>query len=80
MNLSDRGARVILTVAWALAIAMVNPAGNFPINDDWSYADTVRRLVEDGEFRLNPWTSMPLGTQVVWDPARTSTWVCSCCR
>ncbi len=56
----------MLTAAWVLAIASVNPSGNFPINDDWSYADTVRRLVEHGEWRLNPWTSMPLGTQVVW--------------
>jgi hypothetical protein len=66
LNVSDRGARVGLTVAWVLAIAFVHPAGNFPINDDWSYADAVRRLVETGEWRLNPWTSMPLGTQVVW--------------
>jgi hypothetical protein len=66
LNLSDRDARVVLTAAWALAIALVHPTGNFPINDDWSYADTVRRLVEHGEWQLNPWTSMPLGTQVVW--------------
>jgi hypothetical protein len=66
LNLSDRGARVVLTAAWALAIALVHPAGNFPINDDWSYADTVRRLVQHGEWQLNPWTSMPLGTQVLW--------------
>jgi hypothetical protein len=66
LNLSDRGARVVLTIAWALAIVAVDPSGNFPINDDWSYADTVRRLVEIGEWRLNPWTSMPLGTQVLW--------------
>ena len=56
----------MLTAAWVLAIVLVNPSGNFPINDDWSYADTVRRLVERGEWQLNPWTSMPLGTQVVW--------------
>ncbi len=66
MTLSDRGARVVLTAAWALAIVLVNPTGNFPINDDWSYADTVRRLVEHGEWQLNPWTSMPLATQVLW--------------
>jgi hypothetical protein len=66
LTLSDRGARVVLTAAWALAIVLVHPAGNFPINDDWSYADTVRRLVEHGEWQLNAWTSMPLGTQVLW--------------
>jgi len=64
--LSDRSARVVLTTAWVLAIALVNPAGDFPINDDWSYAETVQRLVEHGEWRLNAWTSMPLATQVVW--------------
>jgi hypothetical protein len=66
LTLSDRGARVVLTAAWVLAIVLVHPSGEFPINDDWSYADTVRRLVEHGEWRLNAWTSMPLATQVVW--------------
>jgi len=49
-----------------LAIVLVYPSGEFPINDDWSYADTVRRLVEHGEWRLNAWTSMTLATQVLW--------------
>ncbi len=49
-----------------LAIVLVHPSGEFPINDDWSYAETVQRLVEHGEWRLNPWTSMPLATQVLW--------------
>ena len=66
MTLSDRGARVVLTAAWVLAIVLVYPFGEFPINDDWSYADTVRRLVEHGEWRLNAWTSMTLATQVLW--------------
>jgi hypothetical protein len=66
LTLSDRGARVVLTAAWVLAIVLVHPSGDFPINDDWSYVETVRRLVERGEWRLNAWTSMPLATQMLW--------------
>lgn len=57
---------LLLFFFFAGAIWLVNPVGNFPLNDDWSYAQTVQRLVQDGEYRLTGWTSMPLLTQVFW--------------
>lgn len=51
---------------FVVVLAFTNPAGDFPLNDDWSYGTAVRNLVERGEYRLSNWTSMPLLTQVLW--------------
>jgi 4-amino-4-deoxy-L-arabinose transferase-like glycosyltransferase len=51
---------------WGLLILLVNPVGEFPLNDDWSYASTVRTLLDEARFHLSGWTSMPLVAQVLW--------------
>jgi 4-amino-4-deoxy-L-arabinose transferase-like glycosyltransferase len=51
---------------WIAAICVVNPIGDFPLNDDWSYAQPVRSLVEEGRIHFCGWTSMPLVSQVLW--------------
>ena len=57
---------LILSVTWGCAVALAHPAGNFPLNDDWSYALAVRRLLEQGTFQPTGWTSMPLLSHVLW--------------
>ncbi|UCG42731.1 MAG: glycosyltransferase family 39 protein [candidate division WOR-3 bacterium] len=52
--------------AFVVAIAVINPTGDFPLNDDWSYGSAVKGLVEQGVYRLSDWTAMPLLTQVMW--------------
>jgi hypothetical protein len=47
-------------------ILLVNPTGEFPLNDDWSYAHAVQTLVESGRLELTGFTSMPLIAQVFW--------------
>ena len=47
-------------------IALVNPVGNFPLNDDWSYGKVVKDLLQKGELNLTGWISMPLIVQVLW--------------
>lgn len=47
-------------------LAVARPFGEFPINDDWSYAWSVRQLCERGELRLGPWVAMTLVGQVIW--------------
>jgi len=44
---AERRHLLILTVAWLAAAAIVNPAGNFPLSDDWSYAHSVRTLLAE---------------------------------
>ncbi len=59
-------ARTALTIAWLAAVFVVRPAGDFPLNDDWSYAHAVLSLVQDHAWKLTDFTSMPLATQLLW--------------
>lgn len=57
---------IALAALWLIAVIVVNPIGNFPLNDDWSYGRTVKYLLEHGDFRPVGWTSMPFITQAFW--------------
>lgn len=58
-----------LSVLWFLGIALAGTQGNFPLNDDWSYSDTLRRLLQEGHYAPNHWTSMPLLSNLAWGAA-----------
>ena len=68
--LSDRKAdwicALLLVFIWVLAALLVNPVGDFPLNDDWAYGFAVRSLVETGHLRLSGWTATNLIAQVPW--------------
>jgi 4-amino-4-deoxy-L-arabinose transferase-like glycosyltransferase len=49
-----------------LSILIINPIGNFPLNDDWAYALTVKYFVENGDYRPTSWASMTLITNILW--------------
>ncbi len=55
-----------LTAVFWLAVAAVNPLGDFPLNDDFSYGRSVYNLSERGIFLFDDWLGMPLLTQVLW--------------
>jgi hypothetical protein len=55
-----------LAFIWLMIVLLVDPRGNFPLNDDWSYGRAVQNLVERHSFALTGFTSMPLLAQVVW--------------
>jgi hypothetical protein len=55
-----------LVAIWGLMAILVNPIGDFPLNDDWGYGLPVKWLVEDGQLRFTDWQSHPLITQVLW--------------
>jgi hypothetical protein len=57
---------LILIVCFVLSILAVNPVGDFPLNDDWSYAITVKRLLEIGLYVPNGWGAMSLLTHIGW--------------
>jgi len=39
----------LLVMIFAVSIVVVNPLGDFPLDDDWSYARAVKGLVEHGD-------------------------------
>jgi hypothetical protein len=51
---------------WTLMAIVVNPVGDFPLNDDWAYGLPVKWLVETGRLRFTDWSGMTLITQVFW--------------
>lgn len=57
---------LVLSAVFCIAVLIVNPIGDFPLNDDWSYGLTVKYLREHGDFRPVGWTSMPFISQALW--------------
>jgi hypothetical protein len=57
---------LILAGLWSASLLIVWPVGNFPLNDDWAFARTVKRFLESREYYPTPWAAMPLLTQTLW--------------
>jgi hypothetical protein len=49
-----------LVILWLALIVIVNPAGNFPIGDDFSYAGPVKHYLQTGQLKITDWSSMTL--------------------
>src|SRR5512137_2624379 len=60
------GDMLLLASIWVASLFVVNPIGDFPLNDDWSFGLAVQRLLQTGQFHPTGWTSMPLITQALW--------------
>src|SRR6266516_1458975 len=62
----------LLSPLFALALSMVALAvfipsfGDFPINDDWLYAQTVLGLSERGQLSLPAWGASSFVLQAYW--------------
>lgn len=58
----------ILTIiaAWLVMEVLVDPRGDFPLNDDWCYARSVLVLLKEHKLRLLGIVPMTLVAQVVW--------------
>ncbi len=57
---------IILTLVWGVAICLVNPIGDFPLNDDWQYAYPVMKLVEEGRLEMQGFFAPNIILQVGW--------------
>lgn len=56
----------LVILIWLASLFAVHPLGNFPLNDDWSFGQAVKILIEKHDFRPSGWTAMPLITNVLW--------------
>ena len=57
---------VVITVLWIIAILIISPLGEFPLNDDWTYAKSVQHLHNTGEMKMDGWPAMTLVAQIAW--------------
>jgi hypothetical protein len=56
----------IVLGAWAAAIAVIHPRGNFPLADDWDFAIATWNFARTGHFKFTHFTAVSLRAQVVW--------------
>ena len=56
----------LLSCFWLVWAFVVDPAGEFPLNDDWAYTKPVYYLVEQDRLKLLDWPSMSLIAHVLW--------------
>ena len=45
---------------------LVNPIGDFPLNDDWVYASVVKSVLDTGYYKFSAISSANLGPQTYW--------------
>jgi len=55
-----------LMLLWLIIILVINPMGDFPLNDDWCYGKSVKTLYENGYLKLYNWGEMTLVSHVYW--------------
>lgn len=63
---ADTYNQLIIGIVWVAMIAMVQPIGNFPLNDDWVYALAVKSVLETGYFQFPSPAMANVGPQVYW--------------
>ena len=63
---NDKQNIFILIFIFIGVVFIVNPIGNFPLNDDWSYAKPVHSLLNGDGIKFTGWMSMTLFSQVIW--------------
>jgi hypothetical protein len=62
----DSTAVLSLTALWLVIELLIHPAGEFPLNDDWSYTRSLQHWYELHHYQLLGWTSMPLAGHLAW--------------
>jgi hypothetical protein len=55
--------------AWAAAIAVIHPRGNFPLLDDWDFSIATFNFARTGHFHFTPFTAVSLRAMVLWGAA-----------
>ena len=51
---------------WIGLVLLVDPRGDFPILDDWSYGRSVKTLIEQGRLQYDGWNAPTLFLQVLY--------------
>lgn len=55
-----------LTGLWVALVLVVDPRGDFPLVDDWSYGRSVKTLVEQHRLEFDGWNNPTLFLQVLY--------------
>ena len=55
-----------LSLVWIVMALLVDPRGEFPLNDDWMYAHSAMTFLTQGRFELFDWQAITVLGQVLW--------------
>ncbi|MBU4199177.1 MAG: glycosyltransferase family 39 protein [Verrucomicrobia bacterium] len=55
-----------LSLTWGVMVFLVNPVGEFPLNDTWAFSGPVKTLLETGSLKLSHWPFMSLIAHLAW--------------
>ena len=61
----ERYAPLVVIAVQLLVLLLPDPRGQFPLNDDWAYAHSVRWLLDEHRIRLSDWVAMNLLPQTL---------------
>lgn len=56
----------VISILWVCMVFIANPIGNFPLNDDWVYAQAVKSVLENGYYHFPSTSSANVGPQIYW--------------
>ena len=65
-GVADLRNAMLCGLAVVVGVGLSLPISNASFNDDWSYAQTVKRLLETGKLTYNGWASASLIAQAYW--------------
>ncbi len=57
---------MVIAAVWVVLAFVVNPIGEFPLDDDWAYVLPVKALLESGTIRFTDWNAVSLIGQMLW--------------
>jgi len=57
---------LIISATWIALVFIVNPLGEFYVNDDWSYTINAKALATDNTIIFDEWGAMTLFAHTVW--------------
>jgi hypothetical protein len=56
----------LLSLAWVVCVILINPVGDFPLNDDWAFGLPVEVLLTEHALKFTDWQSTSLVVQLFW--------------
>ena len=65
-NLQPFAPMLVLVAVWAVMEILIDPRGNFPLNDDWWYARSLGCLLNEHKLIFPYGVTMTLVSQLVW--------------
>jgi 4-amino-4-deoxy-L-arabinose transferase-like glycosyltransferase len=65
-RLGDLPALAAILLGWILLVASIGLGGDYPLNDDWAYAQSARGLLSTGRLRISDWLAPSVASHAAW--------------